>query len=584
MPPTRHAALVLLLLALAAMHGAFFYVHEVQRTAGGPQRVTRPAGPRHSSRAPPRGSSEVNCSSPAKASLVMLDRYVWGSGKAWGHFMPGRVGAGSVPPLPPQNGSCGAFVLLSNEDEVLRDLAHWCSPDDAHRDWYWNQSDVGPLRARLEGHRRAGPLLPLVTPGSGAVDPLGAERATPGILLGIDEPRDSRRAAKPGCLLQTVFRSWSGEFNDPRVDFVSNATVFPSGLVVWRPVHTPANETGQQRQSEKTCSPMHGTYVGRCQPASGMPLKQVMHDSRSAPQYRTVVSIALSDSNRNIYHFLMEALPGLSLVHSTVLRRNNDTSALKIHVASKRAPFVLEALAMLGFSERAVVDGVLSARELWLPFAGNCMRPALWQIMWLRQVLRRSTLRGNLTAGGLPGRSARSVIAVRRERTRSVRNWPEVLGLVRAFARDMRLDFREHTGEGSLLEQARLFGFAHTILAPHGAGSVFVAAAPSSDVRYIELRIPVDEWRLHLQTARAEPLGTHTKGPSANAELAESAWSGWRGKGVDTRRGLPTVPWLMYMRIANLYGMHVFSIPYGPARGVALSVVKRVLDLARVAA
>ena len=536
-----------------------------------------------------------NCSFPFK--FVTLDRYIWGFGRSWWGFKAGSKGEILAATSLLHNSSCGMFLLVGSEGAILRDTANWYTPE--HKGWYWNDSDIKPLRMLLATHHMVGPLLPIMLPEAQdvAADRLRTGSATPGVLSSrgdldrvlqnlSDRPAATREhAGKIGCRLQSQFKTWSAEFNEPRLDVVENATVWPNGLVVWHPTVSLSG----------ICAPWRGTYIGRCQPPKGIPIKRVVPDSLSAAHYDTVVSIAIADSDRNIYHFLVEALPGLSLVHGKVqsrARENDAAAAVKIHVSSTNPKFVLEALAMLNISRASVVEGVVRARQLFLPPGGNCMRPALWQVLWLRQTLHRSlaiqlpTPPHDGSSSGLPGGSGRrSVIAIRRERTRAVNNWQEVLELVGTYAQKLHLEVREHVVDGkpSLLAQASMFAYAHTILAPHGAGSVFLAAAPSSDVRYIELRIPVDEWHRNSDAWITPPDGNRTI-------FAHGASAGGRGRSqgasfeeAPSRRGarsLPKFPWLMYLRIANLYGMHCFSLPYGPLRGVELDIVKKVLDLA----
>lgn len=110
-----------------------------------------------------------------------------------------------------------------------------------------------------------------------------------------------------------------------------------------------------------------------------------------------------------------------------------------------------------------------------------------------------------------------------------------------------------------------------------------MAAAPSSDVRYIELRIPVDEWHWDPDARTTPPNGNRTvfaHGASAGGRGRSQGASFEEAPSRGGARPLFKFPWLMYMRIANLHGMHCSSLPYGLLRGVELNGVKKVLDLA----
>lgn len=80
------------------------------------------------------------------------------------------------------------------------------------------------------------------------------------------------------------------------------------------------------------------------------------------------------------------------------------------------------------------------------------------------------------------------VLLVKRVGRRRVTNWSGVLELVANYAKKkVGLPVEERALEKlPISQQIKLFAEAHTVVAPHGAGGVFLAAMPAGS-RFIEL-------------------------------------------------------------------------------------------------
>jgi capsular polysaccharide biosynthesis protein len=152
-----------------------------------------------------------------------------------------------------------------------------------------------------------------------------------------------------------------------------------------------------------------------------------------------------------------------------------DESVVKksfVHVTS-RTPFAVSWLTALGIDAGRIIDHtVIAAKELYVPEMGRCGAPFYSQLEWLQHrmaVLYPSTAPDNSTEG-------HSVVLIRRTRSRTVSNHMQVESTVRTFSTARGLPFHVHSDDHlpSLPDQIRLFARARIVVAPHGAGELFV--------------------------------------------------------------------------------------------------------------
>ena len=157
-----------------------------------------------------------------------------------------------------------------------------------------------------------------------------------------------------------------------------------------------------------------------------------------------------------------------------------DESIVKksfIHVTS-RTPFVVSWLTALGIEADKIIDStVIAAKELYVPEMGRCGAPFLSQLNWLQDrmaMLYPNHNNPNNSTGG------NSVVLIRRTRSRTVSNHMQVENAVRSFSTARGLPFQVHSDDRlpSLVDQIQLFARARIVVAPHGAGELFVNFLP----------------------------------------------------------------------------------------------------------
>lgn len=164
-----------------------------------------------------------------------------------------------------------------------------------------------------------------------------------------------------------------------------------------------------------------------------------------------------------------------------------DESIIKkshIHVTS-RTSFVISWLTMLGIEPNRIIDTpVIVARELYVPEMGRCGAPFLSQLNWLNSRFvptNDSSLSGpNQNHSSSRTTQSNSIVLIRRTRSRTVSNQGSVENTVRSFSSSLQWAFQMHSDDRlpSLAEQLQLFLHARIVVAPHGAGGLFINYLP----------------------------------------------------------------------------------------------------------
>lgn len=156
-----------------------------------------------------------------------------------------------------------------------------------------------------------------------------------------------------------------------------------------------------------------------------------------------------------------------------------DESIIKksfIHVTS-RTSFVVSWLTALGIEPDRIIDStVIAAKELYVPEMGRCGAPFLSQLNWLQD--RMAMLYPNQNPNNAS--DANSVVLIRRTRSRTVSNHMQVENTVKSFSAARGLPLQLHSDDHlpSLVDQIRIFSRARIVVAPHGAGELFINFLP----------------------------------------------------------------------------------------------------------
>jgi len=214
----------------------------------------------------------------------------------------------------------------------------------------------------------------------------------------------------------------------------------------------------------KTCS-----YVG-----NGGCVDTVQPDvPDTVPVYDHVVTIATKWADKT-WHFPMEVLVGLAALPNDMWS-NEDTV---LHVGAL-TPWVLEWLRIVGVPKRRVATGTLVAKVLMAPEMARCGSPLGPHIRWLRLNVAKQlgTLNG-------PMQSRRSLVLVKRTKSRRLRNFEAVNQTVQASSNKLGLSVYLHDDSNmpKLQEQLARFAEASVVVAQHGAGLLNLIAVASDTI------------------------------------------------------------------------------------------------------
>ena len=192
-------------------------------------------------------------------------------------------------------------------------------------------------------------------------------------------------------------------------NWISNKTLVHGGCcdgniepVLWRHVQRLRSWAQQRLNRAPTNAPANSvgpSTIDQCKQwflndntGHGFPL--------SAPTYQRVVSISGSLWASAFHHVVAESMVGLACYESCnpsmlrELQRENGTSTLKLHVYARTA-FVDEWLEMAGIVLSNVVDGLVKAERLWVPYLPPCGGMDGNTARAYRQLVTTTKLRGS---------------------------------------------------------------------------------------------------------------------------------------------------------------------------------------------
>jgi capsular polysaccharide biosynthesis protein len=196
----------------------------------------------------------------------------------------------------------------------------------------------------------------------------------------------------------------------------------------------------------------------------------------------------------NYYHFLLDVIPRLALIHEVV-----PHAAIDGYFVEAGRAFQRELLAAFGVRPTDILSPeamphVQATKLVVSDLPGGPRMDARWAADFLRNTLLPGTPRGE--------RGRVYVSRGTRSRTRCVVNEQAVLEVLQPLGfRSVRLE------EMSVIEQANLFRSAEAVVAPHGAGLANVAFC-SPGTKVVELFSPgwlnTAFWKLSAQLDRID--------------------------------------------------------------------------------
>jgi hypothetical protein len=207
------------------------------------------------------------------------------------------------------------------------------------------------------------------------------------------------------------------------------------------------------------------------------------YQNESIPKSRRFASvITLANFAQGSWHFPMELLVALANVDPRIIARS------MIHVKSLDSR--LSWLEMVGITSGKVVAGVpgtVYADTVYAPQMAPYGKPFTSQLYWLKDmVLQKLNLTGIYSHDEFPRR--RSIVLIQRDTNdgRILQNFSSLKYVLRNIANILGFDFHIHFKIGNFEKQFLRFVDAAVVVAPHGAGELFINFAPA-DLCLIEL-------------------------------------------------------------------------------------------------
>ncbi|CAD7973553.1 unnamed protein product [Amoebophrya sp. A120] len=367
----------------------------------------------------------------------------------------------------------------------------------------------------------------------------GSEKTTEVLLRGFDSKRYTLNRSRDIC----------GRGAAHRVAVYRDATTFASGIIVLQDGGQEESRIVANGGCVLTSLVPRGTYSSK--PSSGAAAPPTVVPG-------SVLAMAATWTE-GLWHFVAEAFTGLSslpvteagaveisadarrvgvhIVEQTAggprgagtgrweLKSTTPNSPLFVHL-SRKSPFAVQFLRALGVNQSQLVYGRISAQRLVVPEMGECGNPSPGHAQWLRQFLQRNLVDA---ADQKEVGSRRLLVLIRRRGSRPVRNWAAVEEVGTRYADRHGLQVYVHSGTGSLQKQAAAFAAAHTIVGPHGAGLVFMAAAPPG-VRIVEFmrnQLNLCYARLALYLSADYQCIPYKDGGNVSIALLEESLSKW---------------------------------------------------------
>jgi hypothetical protein len=156
-----------------------------------------------------------------------------------------------------------------------------------------------------------------------------------------------------------------------------------------------------------------------------------------------------------------------SLVHVNRSLLLNDSIYVHVHTETT---YVKDWLSVVGISPDRLISGDLRAKRLYVPEMHSEV-PSRTQLNWLQHMVWNTI--------GFPDLSKRNLLIVGKRSDRGISNHDEVVQLAKEYAVAHGLEVFIHDDKnlGTVKEQLQVFARAAFLLAPHGAGELFIVAS-----------------------------------------------------------------------------------------------------------
>ena len=193
--------------------------------------------------------------------------------------------------------------------------------------------------------------------------------------------------------------------------------------------------------------------------------------------------ITLANFAEGSWHFPMELLVSLAGVHPDLIANS------KIHVKSlgeKKAW-----LSLVGVNESMIIEGIhgfVRGDTVYAPQMATYGRPTSSQLYWLSTVVKKQLNLNVITQNTSPVSPRRSIVLIQRKKgdNRALNHFEIIKITLIRLAHLLNYDFILHQDISNFNAQFGRFVNAAIVVAPHGAGSLFINFAPR-DVCFIEL-------------------------------------------------------------------------------------------------
>lgn len=172
------------------------------------------------------------------------------------------------------------------------------------------------------------------------------------------------------------------------------------------------------------------------------------------------VVISLASGWSATWHFPMESLVALANIDLDLFKR------AKFHLPNT-TPNIINWMKMIGIGEDRVISGTIAADILLIPQPGRCGYPYVSQLNWMVEKFKKTSV---VTS------PRRKLVYVRRRSGRTVTNEIKLYNFLLAFGNQNNIDIVSHDDFTlpALQEQVNTFSEASIVVAPHGAGQMFM--------------------------------------------------------------------------------------------------------------
>ena len=196
----------------------------------------------------------------------------------------------------------------------------------------------------------------------------------------------------------------------------------------------------------------------------GGPLKQLLNLTINSFDVDSAITIA-NNLGDETFHFPIDILSSLAHVNQSLLLDDS----VYLHVKAK-TDYVMDWLSIAGISSDRVTSGDIRAKRLFVPEA-NLEGVSRAQLSWLQNKV--------WSAIGFPELSKRNLLIIQKRHERGISNHDEQVRLSKEHATVNGLEVYIHDDENlpPVKEQLELFSRVAMLVAPHGAGELFMIAS-----------------------------------------------------------------------------------------------------------